>query len=197
MVARAVFLGIILLAVFWAVGAFNRLLSLRKQLKNAFAQIEVQLKRRYDLIPNLVETAQAYMQYERSALEAVIAARNQAVAANAKAFGNPSNAIAVQQTAAVEGELSSSLSKLLALSAAYPDLQVNENMKQVTEELASTENRIAFLRQVYNDSVIQYNTSLEQFPGSIIACMFAFKSAESLQVTEASQEHQAVKVVGL
>lgn len=194
MIAGLVFLGIILLVVFWVVGVYNRMVSLRNQFKNGFAQIDVQLKRRYDLIPNLVETAKGYMKHERETLEAVIAARNQAVTANAKAAGNPADAAAMQQMAASEGALSSSLGKLFALSEAYPDLKANQNMMQLTEELTGTENRIAFSRQAYNDGVMQYNTAIEQFPGSIIAGMFGFKPGELLQSTEAPEERKAVKV---
>lgn len=186
--------AVVLLIVFWAVGAYNRLVSLRNQFKNAFAQIDVQLKRRYDLIPNLVETAKGYMKHERETLEAVIAARNQAVNANAKAAGDISDAAAMQQMAAAEGALSSRLGKLFALSEAYPDLKANQNMMQLTEELTSTENRIAFARQAYNDGVMQYNNSREQFPGSVIAGMFAFAPAELLQATEAPEERKPVKV---
>lgn len=192
--ALIVLLVIVLLIVFWAVGAYNRLVSLRNQFKNAFAQIDVQLKRRYDLIPNLVETARAYMKHERETLEAVIAARNQAVTANAKAAGDPSDAAAMQQMSAAEGMLNSSLGKMFALSESYPDLKANQNMMQLTEELTSTENRIAFARQAYNDGVMQYNISLEQFPGSIVAGMFAFRPAELLQATESPEERKAVKV---
>lgn len=194
MIATIVILAIGLLIVFWAVGAYNRLVSLRNQIKNAFSQIDVQLKRRYDLIPNLVETAKAYMKHERETLEAVIAARNQAVTANAKASVDPGNAAAMQQMANAEGMLSSTLGKLFALSEAYPDLKANQNMMQLTEELTSTENRIAFSRQAYNDGVMQYNTSIEQFPVSIIANMFTFKQAELLQATEAPEERKAIKV---
>jgi LemA protein len=194
MIAVIVLLAIILLVVFWAVGAYNRLVSLRNQFRNAFSQIDVQLKRRHDLIPNLVETAKGYMKHERDTLEAVIAARNQAAAANVKAVADPGNAAAVQQMAAAEGALSSTLGKMFALSEAYPDLKANQNMMQLTEELSSTENRIAFSRQAYNDGVMQYNTSLEQFPGSVIANLFAFKSAELLQATESPEERKAVKV---
>ncbi|MDB5762187.1 MAG: lemA2 [Herminiimonas sp.] len=194
MIAVIVLLAIILLVVFWAVGAYNRLVSLRNQFRNAFSQIDVQLKRRHDLIPNLVETAKGYMKHERDTLEAVIAARNQAAAANVKAVADPGNAAAVQQMAAAEGALSSTLGKMFALSEAYPDLKANQNMMQLTEELSSTENRIAFSRQAYNDGVMQYNTSLEQFPGSMIANLFAFKSAELLQATESPEERKAVKV---
>jgi LemA protein len=194
MVGIIILAAIVLLLLFWGVGAYNRLVSLRNQLKNAFAQIDVQLKRRYDLIPNLVETAKGYMKHEREALEAVIAARNQAVTANAKAAGNPADAGAMQQMAAAESVLTSSLGRMFALSEAYPDLKANQNMLQLSEELASTENRIAFARQAYNDGVMDYNTSLEQFPVSIIAGVFAFKSAELLQATESPDERKAVKV---
>jgi LemA protein len=192
MVTIIILLVIILALVFWIVGAYNRLVALRNQFKNAFAQIDVQLKRRYDLIPNLVETAKGYMKHERETLEAVIAARNQAVTVNANL--DPTNAAAVQQLSAAEGALSSSLGKLFALSEAYPDLKANQNMMQLTEELTSTENRIAFARQAYNDNVMLYNTSIEQFPGSLIANNFGFKSAELLQATEAPEERKAVKV---
>jgi LemA protein len=194
MVGTIILVAIVLLLLFWGVGAYNRLVSLRNQIKNAFAQIDVQLKRRYDLIPNLVETAKGYMKHEREALEAVIAARNQAVTANAKAAGNPGDAAALQQMATAEGALSSSLGKMFALSEAYPELKANENMLQLSEELTSTENRIAFARQGYNDGVMEYNTSLEQFPVSIIASVFAFKQAELLQSTESPDERKTVKV---
>jgi LemA protein len=194
MIGLIVVLVIVLVIVFWAVGAYNRLVSLQNRVRNAFAQIDVQLKRRYDLIPNLVETAKGYMKHERETLEAVIAARNQAVNANAKAAADPADAAAMQTMAAAEGMLSSSLGKMFALSESYPDLKANQNMMQLTEELTSTENRIAFARQAYNDGVMQYNTSREQFPGSIIAGMFAFKPAELLQATEAPEERKAVKV---
>lgn len=164
MIAAIVLLAIILLTVFWAVGAYNRLVGLRNRFRNAFSQIDVQLKRRYDLIPKLVETAKAYMQHERETLEAVTAARDQAISANAMAAGDPANAAAVQQMAAADGALSATLGKLFALSEAYPDLKANHNMMQLTEELTSTENRIAFSRQAYNDGVMEYNTSLQQFP---------------------------------
>jgi LemA protein len=194
MIGVIVLLAVALVIVFWAVGAYNRLVSLQNQYKNAFAQIDVQLKRRHDLIPNLVETAKGYMKHEREALEAVIAARNQAVNANAKASADPANHNAMQAMASAEGLLSSTLGRMFALSEAYPELKANENMMQLTEELTSTENRIAFARQAYNDGVMQYNTSREQFPGSIIAGMFAFKPGELLQSTEAPEERMPVKV---
>ena len=194
MIALVVLLAIVLLLVLWVVGIYNRLVSLRNRFKNAFMQIDVQLKRRYDLIPNLVETAKAYMKHERETLEAVIGARNSAVAANAKASSDPADAAAMQQMAAAEGALNQTLGRLFALSESYPELKANQNMMQLTEELTSTENRIAFARQAYNDSVMEYNTSAEQFPGSVIAGMFSFKPAELLQSTEAPEERKAVKV---
>lgn len=194
MIALLVLLVIIAVIVFWVIGVYNRLVSLRNRFKNAFAQIDVQLKRRYDLIPNLVEVAKGYMKHERETLEAVIAARNQAVTANSKAMVDPSDAASVQQLAAAEGTLTASLGKMFALSEAYPDLKANENMIQLTEELTSTENKIAFARQAYNDSVMQYNTGIEQFPGSVIANSFGFKAGELLQATESAEERKAVKV---
>lgn len=194
MIALLVLLVIIAVIVFWVIGVYNRLVSLRNRFKNAFAQIDVQLKRRYDLIPNLVEVAKGYMKHERETLEAVIAARNQAVSANNKAVVDPSDATSVQQLAAAEGTLTASLGKMFALSEAYPDLKANENMIQLTEELTSTENKIAFARQAYNDGVMQYNTGIEQFPGSVIANSFGFKAGELLQATESAEERKAVKV---
>lgn len=194
MIGFIIFLVIVLAIVFWIIGIYNRLVSLRNRFKNAFAQIDVQLKRRYDLIPNLVETAKGYMKHERETLEAVIAARNQAVIANTKVGGNATNAAAFQQMAASEGALNASLGKLFALSEAYPDLKANQNMMQLTEELTGTENKISFSRQSYNDSVMEYNTSIEQFPGSVLANMFTFKLAELLQSIEAQEERKAVKV---
>lgn len=194
MTGLIILLAVVLVVLFWGVGAYNRLVSLQNQVKNAFSQIDVQLKRRYDLIPNLVETAKGYMKHERETLEAVIAARNQAVTANSKAAADPTDTGAMRQMAAAEGLLSSTLGKMFALSESYPELKANENMMQLTEELTSTENRIAFARQAYNDGVMQYNTSREQFPGSIIAGMFAFKPAELLQSTESPEERKPVKV---
>ncbi len=194
MIALIVLLAIVALIVFWVIGVYNRLVSLRNRFKNAFAQIDVQLKRRYDLIPNLVEVAKGYMKHERETLEAVIAARNQAVAASSKAVLDPADAASVQQLSAAEGTLTASLGKMFALSESYPDLKANENMIQLTEELTSTENKIAFARQAYNDSVMQYNTGIEQFPGSLIANNFGFKNAELLQATESAEERKAVKV---
>jgi LemA protein len=189
-----IFLGLIALAVFWAIGAYNRLVDLRNKFKNAFAQIDVQLKRRYDLIPNLVETAKGYMKHERETLEAVIKARNTAVTANAAAAADPGSATAIQGLMAAEGALSGALGKLFALAEAYPDLKANANMMQLSEELTGTESKIAFARQAFNDAVMTFNTAVEQFPSNVIASFFAFKQAELLQATEAPEEKKAVKV---
>ena len=189
-----IFFGLIALVVFWTVGAYNRLVGLRNQFKNAFAQIDVQLKRRYDLIPNLVETAKAYMKHERETLEAVIKARNVAVGANTAAASDPSNPAAMRQLVAAEGALSGALGRLFALAEAYPDLKANQNMMQLSEELTGTENKIAFARQAFNDSVMTFNTAVEQFPSNVIASMFSFKQGELLAATESAEEKKAVKV---
>lgn len=187
-------LALLAVLVFWAISVYNSMVAARNRFKNGYAQIDVQLKRRYDLIPNLVEVAKGYMKHERETLEAVIQARNQAVNANTQVSADPSDAAAVQALARSEGALASSLGKMFALSEAYPDLKANENMMQLTEELTSTENKISFARQAYNDSVMQYNTLIEQFPGTIFAGMFGFKQGELLQSTEAPEERKAVKV---
>ncbi len=187
-------LVVIAAVVFWVVGAYNRLVSLRNRFKNAFAQIDVQLKRRYDLIPNLVETAKAYMKHERETLENVIRARNSAVSANTAAAADPGSAQAIQGLVVAEGALSGALSKLFALAEAYPDLKANQNMMQLTEELTGTENKISFARQAFNDSVMSYNTAVQQFPTNVIAGAFTFTQAELLQSTESDEEKQAVRV---
>jgi len=189
-----ILLALIALVVFWAIGAYNRLIGLRNQFKNAFAQIDVQLKRRYDLIPNLVETAKAYMKHERETLEAVIQARNGAVNANASAAADPGEPAAMQGLVAAEGALRGALGRLFALAEAYPDLKANQNMMQLTEELTGTENKISFARQAFNDSVMGYNTAVEQFPSNVIAGAFAFKQAELLQATESADEKKPVRV---
>lgn len=194
MTAMLVLIAIIVIAIVWLVGVYNRIVSLRNYFKNAFSQIDVQLKRRYDLIPNLVETAKAYMAHERGTLEAVTAARNQAVDANHKVAADPSDAASFKQMVAADGVLNASLGKLFALSESYPDLKANETMMQLSEELSSTENRIAFARQGYNDSVMSYNTAIEQFPGAIVANTCGFKTAELLESTETPEERKAVKV---
>lgn len=189
-----VVLGIFAVVVFWAVGAYNRLVSLRNRFRNAFAQIDVQLKRRYDLIPNLVETARAYMKHERETLESVIKARNTAVSANAAASADPGSASAIHGLVAAEGALSGALSRLFALAEAYPDLKANQNMMQLTEELTGTENKISFARQAFNDAVMGYNTASQQFPTNLIASAFSFAPAELLESTGSDEERRPVKV---
>jgi LemA protein len=189
-----IFLVILAAPFIWAVSIYNGLVALRNRFKNAFAQIDVQLKRRYDLIPNLVETAKGYMAHERQTLEAVIAARNTAVGANQRAAANPADGAAIQGRAAAEARLSGALGRLFALSEAYPDLKANQNMLQLSEELTSTENKIAFARQAFNDEVMSYNTKVESFPDNILAGMFQFKAAELLQATETAEERKAPKV---
>jgi LemA protein len=189
-----IFLAVVAVIVFWAIGAYNRLVSLRNQFKNAFAQIDVQLKRRYDLIPNLVETAKAYMKHERETLEAVIRARNSAVSANQAAAADPGSAAAIAGLTAAEGALTGALGKLFALAEAYPDLKANQNMMQLTEELTGTENKISFARQAFNDAVMTFNTAVQQFPTNILASIFSFTPAELLAATESAEERKAVKV---
>jgi LemA protein len=187
-------LGIVAVLVVWVVGIYNRLVALRNRFKNAFAQIDVQLKRRYDLIPNLVETAKGYLKHERETLEAVIKARNQAAAAANAAAASPGNPAAMQQLGAAEGALTGVLGRLFALVEAYPDLKANQNMMQLHEELTSTENKVAFARQAYNDSVMEFNTRRETFPDVVFAGMLGFGPAELLQSTESAEERKAPAV---
>jgi LemA protein len=183
----------IFFVLMWLVGGFNRLVALRNRFKNAYAQIDVQLKRRYDLIPNLVETAKGYLKHERGTLEAVIAARNAASAANTRAAQSPGDAGAMKELSGAETALTSSLGKLFALSEAYPDLKANTTMMSLMEELTSTENKVAFARQAYNDAVMSYNTTRESFPTNLIAGPFNFGPAE-LFVIEKPEEKEAPKV---
>lgn len=179
-----IFLGVILVLVFWAVGIYNNLIRGRRSYVNAFAQIDVQLTRRYDLIPNLVEIAKGYMAHEKGTLEAVITARNQAMSGLKAAQANPGDATAMQSLTGAEGQLSGALGRLFALSEAYPDLKANQNMMQLSEELSSTENKVAFARQAFNDAVMHYNVLREMFPNSILAGTFNFKEAASLQIED-------------
>jgi LemA protein len=187
-------LGILAALVFWAIAIYNGLVAMRNRYKNGYAQIDVQLKRRYDLIPNLVEIAKGYMKHERETLEAVIKARNVALAASQAAGANPGNPAAMQQLGQAEGALTGMMGKLFALAEAYPDLKANQNMLSLQEELSSTENKVAFARQAYNDSVMEYNTKRESFPDTIFAGMFGFQPAELLQATESAEERKAPKV---
>jgi len=177
----------------WLASAYNRLVSLRNRFKNAYAQIDVQLKRRYDLIPNLVETAKGYIKHERGTLEAVIAARNAASSANTRAAQNPGDASAMKDLSGAETALTGTLGRLFALSEAYPDLKANTTMMQLMEELTSTENKVAFARQAYNDAVMGYNTQRESFPTNMIAGTFNFAAAESF-VIDKPEEKEAPKV---
>lgn len=185
--------GVIILIAFFFVSIYNRLVGGRNAYKNAFAQIDVQLTRRHDLIPNLVETAKGYMKHERETLEAVIAARNAAVTGLRNAAANPGDPTAVQQLSGAENALSGALGRLFALAEAYPDLKANQNMMQLSEELTSTENKVAFARQAFNDAVMSYNNAREMFPNSIVANMFAFLQAQLLDIE--SPEKRAVPVV--
>jgi LemA protein len=189
-----VIIAIIVLLVVWAVGIYNGLVSARNGYKNAFAQIDVQLTRRHDLIPNLVETAKGYLAHERQTLEAVITARNAAVAGLNAAKADPGNAAAVQKLAGAENALTGALGRLFALAEAYPDLKANQNMMQLSEELTTTENKVAFARQAFNDSVMTYNNRREMCPGSVVANTFAFLPAQLLEIeSPAKREVPAVK----
>src|SRR5262245_6061784 len=185
--------ALVLFAIFFVIGAYNKLVTLRNRYKNAFSQIDVQLKRRYDLIPNLVETAKGYLKHERGTLEAVIDARNSAAAAGAKAAQNPGDPGVMKELGSAETALTASLGRLFAVAEAYPDLKANQTMSQLMEELTSTENKISFARQAYNDSVMAYNTQREVFPSSLIAGSFNFAPAE-LFVIDKPEQKEAPKV---
>ena len=194
--ALALIGGLIVVAIifgFFVIGVYNKLVTLRNRFKNAYAQIDVQLKRRYDLIPNLVETAKGYMAHERNTLEAVIAARNVAYAASKGAASNPGDASAMKSLVSAESGLGGALSRLMVVSEQYPDLKANQNMMQLTEELTSTENKISFARQANNDSVMTYNTDREVFPSNLIANTFNFAAAE-LFVVDKPEQKDAPKV---
>ena len=179
-----IILGLIVLIVVWVIAIYNGLVGLRNRVKNAFSQIDVQLQRRYDLIPNLVETAKGYMAHERETLEAVIKARNAAHGAMQKAESNPTDGNALRELAGAEAALGGMLTRFFALAEAYPDLKANQNMAQLQEELASTENRIAFARQAFNDAVMSYNIKRETFPDSFIANTFNFSAAEEWKMAD-------------
>jgi LemA protein len=186
-------LAIIVVFIGFLISVYNGLVTARNTYKNAFSQIDVQLQRRYDLIPNLVETAKGYIKHERETLEAVIAARNQAYAGLKAASANPGDPNAMKQLAGADNALTGAMGRLMVTMEAYPELKANQNMMQVSEELSSTENRVAFARQAYNDCVLTYNNRREVFPNNLIAGMFAFTAAQGLEL-ENPQARQAVKV---
>lgn len=187
--------GVGIALVLWAIGIYNGLVTRRNAYRNAFAQIDVQLTRRHDLIPNLVETVKAYMQHERDTLEAVIRARNSAIGGLNAAKGNPGDPAAMQQLAQAEGALGGALGRLFALSEAYPELKSSANMAQLTEELASTENRVAFARQAFNDAVMSYNNQREVFPANLLAGTFNFQQAALLGIGEEEAHKREVPKV--
>ena len=189
-----IFVAVVVALAAWVIAIYNGLVTLRNRFKNAFSQIDVQLKRRYDLIPNLVDAAKGYLAHERQTLEAVIAARGAAVNAAQRAAAAPGDAAAMTGLAQAEGVLGGALGRLLAVFEAYPDLKANQNILQVQEELTSTENKVAFARQGYNDGVMSYNTRRESFPDNVVAGLFAFKEATLLEATESKEERQAPKV---
>jgi len=183
-----VLIGIVAVLALVVVGMYNKLVSLRNRFKNSFAQIDVQLKRRYDLIPNLVETAKSYMKHESETLEAVVAARNQAAQASKGAAQNPGDGSAMKSLLGAEAVLGGAMGRLMAVVEGYPDLKANESMSQLMEELSSTENKIAFARQAYNDSVMTYNTARETFPSVLIANSFNFKEATLFEITDDAEK---------
>lgn len=194
-VTTIIILALVVIVVFYTIGIYNRLVSLRNRFQNAFAQIEVQLKRRYDLIPNLVETARAYMSHERETLEAVIAARNAAANGLAAAAADPANPAAIADLAGKEGALGAALGRLNVVMEAYPDLKANQNMMQLSEELTSTENKVAFARQSFNDQVMAYNTYRQSFPPVAVAGLFGHGQDATLLEFEDSAEIQAAPKV--
>jgi LemA protein len=187
MVTLLILLVIVVVLVLWVVGIYNGLVTARNAFKNAFAQIDVQLQRRFDLIPNLVETAKGYIKHERETLEAVIAARSAAMSGLSAAKASPGDPSAMAELASSQGMLNGALGRLMAVAEAYPDLKANQNMMQLSEELTSTENKVAFARQAFNDSVMSYNNRREVFPSSVVAGMFQFAPAALLEVPAADQ----------
>jgi LemA protein len=177
-------IGVLVLLVVWAISIYNGLVAMRQRVDQSFADIDVQLKQRHDLIPNLVETAKGYIKHERETLEAVINARNSAVTGLKAAAADPTDPAAMKQLAEAEQGLSGALGRLFALSEAYPDLKANQNMMQLSEELTTTENKVAFARQAYNDSVMDYNTLRESFPNNLFAGWFNFRPAELLEIED-------------
>ncbi len=194
MIISYIVVGLIVIVIFLFISIYNKLVRLRNYFKNAFSQIDVQLKRRYDLIPNLVETAKGFMKHERDTLEAVIKARNAAQEVNSKVSKNPADGQSMKKLAVAEGALTGAMGKFFALSESYPDLKSDHQMSKLMEELSSTENKVSFSRQAFNDSVTEYNNARELFPNSIVANMFNFQGAVLLESTETSEERKSVEV---
>lgn len=195
LIVGGVMFAFLLIIIFYVIGVYNKLVRLREQFVNSFAQIDVQLKRRYDLIPNLVETAKGYMAHERETLDAVISARNQAMKIEANLNGDPTDLQGLQALAGAEGALGGAMSRLMAVMEAYPELKADTQMQQIQEELTSTENKIAFARQAYNDGATTFNIYRKQFPPVVIGNVFGFVSEQGmLEATESEEEKQAPKV---
>ena len=192
--SNLIFIALLAMLIFWAVGAYNRLIRLKNTIANAFGQIDVQLKRRYDLIPNLVEAAKKYLQHEQATLEAVMAARNQARAASDVVRSRPANALAVTTLSTAEQALGGSLGRLFAVAEAYPELKADQTIRELSEELTSTENKVTFARQAFNDAVLDYNNAQGQFPAVLVARVFSFAPSAMLQATESPAERQAVRI---
>jgi LemA protein len=193
LITLLVILGIVLVFVAYISGIYNRLVTLANRYKNAFAQIDVQLKRRHDLIPNLVEMVKGYMKHEQDTLTKVIEARNKAVSAGQAAAANPGDPTAMKNLGAAESQLNGALGRLLMIAEAYPDLKANQNMMSLQEELTSTENKVSFARQSYNDAVTEYNTAREVFPSVLFSGMFGFREAQLLEI-ENTKEREAPRV---
>lgn len=189
-----VLIAILALLVFWSVGAYNRLVRLKNVIANAFGQIDVQLKRRYDLIPHLVEAAKKYLQHEQATLEAVIAARHQAKVASDAVRNRPTSAAAVSALSVAEQALDGTLGRLFAVAEAYPELKADQTIRELSEELTSTENKVAFARQAYNDVVLDYNNAQGQFPAVVLSRVFGFMPSAMLQATERPVERQGVRI---
>ena len=193
-IALIITLAVLLLVFFWGMAVYNRIIVLKNEVKNAYGQIDVQLNRRYDLIPNLVETAKKYLSHERETLEAVIAARSRAHTASAQLQHAPADGKAIKDLNHAEAMLHGSLGRLLALRESYPELKADRTIAELNEELTSTENRVGFARQAYNDAILAYNIAAEQFPDVLLAKLFGFGGLPMLQATESAEERKAPKV---
>ncbi|HEX5310282.1 LemA family protein [Aquabacterium sp.] len=192
--SQIIALSVLAFVVFWAVGAYNRLIRLRNEISNAFAQIDVQLKRRHDLIPNLVEVARKFLEHERDTLERVTAARAQVIAAANLVKSRPNQAGPIQSLSMAEGVLANAMAQFKAVVEAYPELKADQTMRDLSEELTHTENKVAFSRQLFNDVTLDYNNAAHQFPANIVASLFGFKTAAMLQATQTEAERAPVKV---